>query len=127
MHSYVNPAHERSLAQFLREAGFEHVSLSSDLAPLIKLLPRAETAVVDATLTPVMSEFLNRVAGVTEDLLVMTSAGGLEAREAFRPKDSLFSGPAGGVVGAAASGRACGFRAAHHLRHGWYEHGRSSL
>ncbi len=109
MHGYANPAHERSLAQFLREAGFDRVSLSSDLAPLIKILPRAETAVVDATLTPVMSEFLNRVAGVSPDLLVMTGAGGLEAREAFRPKDSLFSGPAGGVVGAAASGRACSF------------------
>ena len=109
MHSYVNPDHERKLAEVLRKAGFSHVSLSSELAPLIKLLPRAETAVVDAYLTPVMGEFLDRVSGVTNDLLVMTSAGGLESREAFRPKDSLFSGPAGGVVGAAASGKACGF------------------
>ncbi len=109
MHSYLNPENELALAQVLREAGFEHVSLSSDLAPLIKLLPRAETAVVDAYLTPVMQQFLDRVSTVTEDLWVMTSSGGLESRTVFRAKDSLFSGPAGGVVGAAASGKSCGF------------------
>tara|TARA_R110002096_G_scaffold100173_4_gene221963 strand:+ start:8925 stop:12620 length:3696 start_codon:yes stop_codon:yes gene_type:complete len=109
MHSYLNDQHEQELAGLLKKAGFKHVSLSSELAPLIKLLPRAETAVVDAYLTPVMDEFLNRVSRVTDDLLVMTSAGGLEPNSDFRPKDSLFSGPAGGVVGAAASGKLCGF------------------
>ncbi|MEM7010388.1 MAG: hydantoinase B/oxoprolinase family protein, partial [Verrucomicrobiota bacterium] len=110
MHSYLNPEHELQLKDALHEAGFKHVSLSSGLAPLIKLLPRAETAVADAYLTPVMSAFLDRVQNaVGENVLVMTSAGGLEGRDAFHPKDSLFSGPAGGVVGAAAAGRACGF------------------
>lgn len=112
MHGYLNPAHERRLAEFLLEAGFDHVSLSGELAPLIKLLPRAETAVVDAYLTPVMSTFLDHIQeaiGESNSMLTMTSAGGLEGRAAFRPKDSLFSGPAGGVVGAAAAGRACGF------------------
>ncbi|MFT5469955.1 MAG: 5-oxoprolinase (ATP-hydrolyzing) [Verrucomicrobiales bacterium] len=110
MHSYANPEHEQQLLVALREAGFENISLSSELAPLIKLLPRAETAVVDAYLTPVMSTFLDRVQSAAgANVLVMTSAGGLEGRSAFHPKDSLFSGPAGGVVGAAAAGRACGF------------------
>ncbi|MEM1297492.1 MAG: hydantoinase/oxoprolinase family protein, partial [Verrucomicrobiota bacterium] len=109
MHGYLNDQHEKALAHLLRNSGFKHVSLSSELAPLIKLLPRAETTVVDAYLTPVMGDFLNRVSKVTSDLLVMTSAGGLEPESDFRPKDSLFSGPAGGVVGAAASAKLCGY------------------
>lgn len=109
MHGYLNDQHERELALALKECGFKHVSLSSQLAPLIKLLPRAETTVADAYLTPVMSDFLNRVSKVADDLLVMTSAGGLEPASDFRPKDSLFSGPAGGVVGAVASAKLCGY------------------
>ncbi|MBL9154165.1 MAG: hydantoinase B/oxoprolinase family protein [Verrucomicrobiales bacterium] len=107
LHSYRNPVHERLVRDRLLALGFEHVSLSSDLAPLIKLLPRAETAVVDATLTPVLGEFLASIR--QPSLLVMTSAGGLEPAARFRPKDSLLSGPAGGVVGAATAARALGY------------------
>ncbi|MBE2216101.1 MAG: hydantoinase B/oxoprolinase family protein [Opitutaceae bacterium] len=110
LHSYRDPAHERSVAQVLREEGFRHVSVSAELAPLIKIVPRAETAVVDATLAPVMERYLSGVAAVVspERLFVMTSAGGLVRRAAYRPKDSLLSGPAGGVAGAAAvARRAC--------------------
>ncbi len=110
LHSYKNPVHEETLARFLSEIGFDQISLSSHLAPFAKILPRAETAVVDAALTRVMEDFLDDVTSVTPRLQVMTSAGGLELREHFRPKDSLFSGPAGGVVGAAAVGRRCGYR-----------------
>ncbi|MEA2562702.1 MAG: hypothetical protein QOH06_4206 [Acidobacteriota bacterium] len=111
MHSYRNPIHEEAVGELLREAGFRHVSLSSCLAPLIKLLPRAETAVVDAYLSPILEGYLNRVGKALSrgTLHVMTSAGGLVRAGSFHAKDSLLSGPAGGVVGAALSGRRSGF------------------
>ncbi|MFY9819953.1 MAG: hydantoinase/oxoprolinase family protein [Thermoanaerobaculia bacterium] len=111
MHSYRNPRHEEELGEMLRTAGFRHVSLSSRLAPLIKLLPRAETAVVDAYLSPLLERYLSGVAGALGpgSLHVMTSAGGLVRASSFRAKDGLLSGPAGGVVGAALAGRSSGF------------------
>jgi 5-oxoprolinase (ATP-hydrolysing) len=115
MHSYRNPRHEREIGNFFREAGFRHVSLSSELAPLIKIVPRAETAVVDAYLSPILERYLSGVAGALgrgslhSSLHIMTSAGGLVRAEAFRAKDGLLSGPAGGVVGAARAGRRSGF------------------
>jgi 5-oxoprolinase (ATP-hydrolysing) len=110
MHAYRDPRHEREVGALLREAGFRHVSLSSELAPLIKLLPRAETAVVDAYLSPILERYLAGVSGAlgSVSLHVMTSAGGLVRAEAFRAKDGLLSGPAGGVVGAARAGRRSG-------------------
>ncbi|WP_420127978.1 hydantoinase B/oxoprolinase family protein [Longimicrobium sp.] len=110
-HAFRDPAHERALADALRAAGFQHVSISSDLAPFIGLLARAETAVVDAYLGPVIGGYLE---GVRRELgggrlHVMTSAGGLVRPEDFRAKDSLLSGPAGGVVGAALAGRRAGY------------------
>jgi 5-oxoprolinase (ATP-hydrolysing) len=110
LHSYRNPAHEEALSRFLLSAGFRHVSRSSDLAPEIRILPRAVTTVVDAYLAPVVRGYLDRVRQALGDasLHVMTSAGGLVRPEAFRPKDSLLSGPAGGVVGAATAGRRSG-------------------
>jgi 5-oxoprolinase (ATP-hydrolysing) len=99
------------VGELLRAAGFRHVSLSSELAPLIKLLPRAETAVVDAYLSPILERYLAGVSGAlgSGSLHVMTSAGGLVRAAAFRAKDGLLSGPAGGVVGAARAGRRSGF------------------
>ncbi len=107
LHSYLNPEHEQQLRDYLLKIGFQHVSLSSDLAPLIRLLPRANTTVVDACLTPVMQSFIDNISRSLEncELLIMTSAGGLENARQFHPKDSLFSGPAGGVVGAASAAR----------------------
>lgn len=104
LHSYANPSHEKALREKLLKAGFEHVSISSELAPVIKLLPRAETAVTNAYLQPIMAEFIHHVANRSgsSNLLTMTSAGGLETASTFHPKDSLLSGPAGGVSGAAA-------------------------
>jgi 5-oxoprolinase (ATP-hydrolysing) len=109
-HAFRDPAHERALADALRAAGFEHVSISSDLAPFIGLLARAETAVVDAYLGPVIGGYLEGVRRSLGGgrLHVMTSAGGLVRPEDFRAKDSLLSGPAGGVVGAALAGRRAG-------------------
>jgi 5-oxoprolinase (ATP-hydrolysing) len=111
MHSYRNPRHEEELGDLLRSCGFRSVSLSSRLAPLIKLLPRAETAVVDAYLSPILERYLGRVSEAVSrgSLHVMTSAGGLVRAASFRAKDGLLSGPAGGVVGAALSGRRSGF------------------
>jgi 5-oxoprolinase (ATP-hydrolysing) len=110
LHSFRNPRHEEELGDFLRGLGFRHVALSARLAPLIKLVPRAETAVVDAYLAPILEEYLDGVARAVPlgSLHVMTSAGGLVRKDAFRAKDALLSGPAGGVVGAALSGRRSG-------------------
>ncbi len=112
MHGFRHPAHERELARLLRGLDFRHVSLSCDLAPFIKLLPRAQTTVVNAYLAPVIENYRERVTTVLPNdatLHVMTSAGGLVRPESFHPKDSLLSGPAGGVVGAALAGRKAGF------------------
>jgi 5-oxoprolinase (ATP-hydrolysing) len=103
LNSYKNPAHELSLAQFLAEAGFNYVSISHVLANQIKILPRAETTVANAYLAPIINMYLrNILRGIgSVDLKVMNSAGGLNKTSHFQPKDSLLSGPAGGVVGAA--------------------------
>ncbi len=110
LHSYRNPGHEEALAAFLLACGFRHVSRSSELAPLVRIVPRAETAVVDAYLAPLVGAYLRRVEdGLAGGRLhVMTSAGGLASADRFRPKDGLLSGPAGGVVGAALAGRRSG-------------------
>lgn len=112
LHAYRNPEHERRVGAILREAGFRTVALSAELAPLIKILPRAETAVVDAYLGPVLETYLQRVGDACSGgpMRVMTSAGGLVGREPFRAKDSLLSGPAGGVAGVAAVGERAGYR-----------------
>ncbi len=110
MHSYRNPAHEQALGRLLVEKGFTSVSSSADLAPFIKLLPRTQTAVVNAYLSPLMNRYLDDVSGslTNGQLRVMTSAGGLIGRAGYCAKDSLLSGPAGGVVGAATVARRAG-------------------
>jgi len=111
LHGYRNPDHERTLAKMLHEIGFDHVSCSSDLSPLIKLVPRCETAVVNAYLAPLIEGYLRDIErGLSGGgLHVMTSAGGLVAAGACRARDSLLSGPAGGVAGAVAAARRSGF------------------
>jgi 5-oxoprolinase (ATP-hydrolysing) len=111
MHSYLNPDHEKRLADMLTRIGFRHVSWSSDVAPFIRIVPRAEPTVVDAYIAPVIQDYLQRVKSAVEegDLHVMTSAGGLVKAKQFRAKDSLLSGPAGGVVGASLAGKRSGF------------------
>ncbi len=121
LHSYRNDAQERRVAEILKEEGATFVSISSELSPFVKVLPRAETAVVDAYLAPIMDAYLDAVervvGGESRDkhaptkvgrLRVMTSAGGLVSRGRYRPKDSLLSGPAGGVVGSSRSGLQAG-------------------
>lgn len=110
LHSYRNPAHEQQVREVLRDVGFPCVACSADLAPLIRIVPRAETAVIDSYLAPNIQTYLDDVSRSLADhrLHVMTSAGGLVSAERYRACTSLLSGPAGGVAGAAAAGRASG-------------------
>ncbi len=104
MHGYKYPEHERITGELAREAGFVEICLSSDVAPLIKILARAETTVLDAYLNPVLRTWLDELESALapgSHVRNMTSAGGLVSRNRFSGKDSLLSGPAGGVVGAA--------------------------
>lgn len=135
MNAYQNPAHEQEVKHFLMQNGFTDVSVSTELSSLIKFLPRAETTVVNAYLSPVINNYLGNIASTLQIakekasnsqelssqelspqelskessyLQVMTSAGSLVQAHNFQPKDSLLSGPAGGVVGASAIGRQSG-------------------
>jgi 5-oxoprolinase (ATP-hydrolysing) len=111
IHSWKNSAMEQMVATWLLEEGFDHVTTSSGVSPVIRFLPRLETALADAWLAPIMRDFTDKVSAAMEtgEPWMMTSAGGLSAASAYRPKDSLLSGPAGGLVGCAAIARAAGF------------------
>ena len=110
MHGYRYPAHELAAAKIARSRGFTQVSISYQVSPLIKLIPRGNTAVVDAYLSPILRRYVDRLrdylAGVR--LLFMQSSGGLIEAEHFQGKDAILSGPAGGIVGMVQSARAAG-------------------
>ncbi len=110
MHGYRFPDHEQRLREIARVAGFTQVSTSHETSPLVKLISRGDTTVADAALSPVLRRYVNQVQNELNGarLLFMQSNGGLADAEHFRGKDSLLSGPAGGSVGAAAVGSACG-------------------
>ncbi|MFD3415119.1 hydantoinase B/oxoprolinase family protein [Streptomyces cyaneofuscatus] len=101
MHGYRHPAHERAVAEAARDAGFTQVSSSHEVSPLIRLVPRGDTTVVDAYLSPVLRRYVDEVDARLEGirLLFMQSNGGLREAARFRGKDAVLSGPAGGVVG----------------------------
>ncbi|MDX1590417.1 MAG: hydantoinase B/oxoprolinase family protein, partial [Balneolaceae bacterium] len=111
-HGYRNPDHERKVAHVLRDLGVKHISLSSDLSSSISIVPRAVTADINAFLSPVMESYLNHISETvgSDSLRVMTSAGNLAASNTYKPVDGLLSGPAGGVIGAAAIGRRNGYQ-----------------
>ncbi|MCW9709092.1 hydantoinase B/oxoprolinase family protein [Fodinibius salsisoli] len=111
LHSHKNDIHEQELKKWLMDKGFSNVSVSSELSPFIGIIPRAETTLVNAYLEPIIQSYLDNVATHMQEgsLMVMTSAGGLTTSQEFDPKDSLLSGPAGGVVGAASEGEKTGF------------------
>jgi 5-oxoprolinase (ATP-hydrolysing) len=132
MHAYRYSDHEQQVAKLASELGFEQVSASHEVSPLIKLVGRGDTTVVDSYLSPILRRYVSQVAGdlnqpspagggsgaggagggggggVTR-LMFMMSSGGLTAAELFRGKDAILSGPAAGVVGMAETGRAAGF------------------
>src|SRR2546426_8015736 len=134
MHAYRYCEHEQRVAALTREIGFRQVSVSHEVSPLIKLVGRGDTTVVDAYLSPILQRYVAQVArdlgtaplplagrGSAQSaahgevaereprLMFMMSSGGLTAAELFQGKDAILSGPAGGVVGMAETGREAGF------------------
>jgi 5-oxoprolinase (ATP-hydrolysing) len=123
MHAYRFPAHEQRVAALAREIGFAQVSVSHEVSPLIKLVGRGDTTVVDAYLSPILRRYVAQVArdlggsarreSIVEQqhprLMFMMSSGGLTSAGLFQGKDAILSGPAGGVVGMAETGRVAGF------------------
>ena len=107
MHGYRFPDHEQQLAEMARHIGFPQVSVSHQVSPLIKLVARGDTTVVDAYLSPILRSYVDRVAerlggnGNGPRLLFMQSSGGLTDASLFRGRDAVLSGPAGGVIGMA--------------------------
>ncbi|GGV60512.1 5-oxoprolinase [Streptomyces longisporoflavus] len=111
VHSHLYPAHERAIAELATAVGFPQVSLSSEVSPLMKLVPRGDTAVVDAYLSPVLRRYVQHVAAELRGvrLMFMQSNGGLTEAGQFRGKDAILSGPAGGIVGMARMSQRAGF------------------
>ena len=106
MHGWRFTDHEKRLAEIACDVGFTQISVSHEVAPLIKLVGRGDTTVVDAYLSPILRRYVDKVAaGLGEDarLQFMQSNGGLTEARAFRGKDAILSGPAGGVVGMVAA------------------------
>ncbi|MEJ2127620.1 MAG: hydantoinase B/oxoprolinase family protein [Woeseiaceae bacterium] len=104
LHGYRHREHEQRAGEICHEIGFEQVSLSSDASPLIKLVARGDTTVVDAYLSPILRRYVDQVendlgADAGPQLMFMQSNGGLTDARLFRGKDAILSGPAGGVVG----------------------------
>ncbi|MEV0322246.1 hydantoinase B/oxoprolinase family protein [Streptomyces sp. NPDC050658] len=111
LHSHLYPAHERAIGELAVRTGFPQVSLSSEVSPLMKLVPRGDTAVVDAYLSPVLHRYVRHVADELHGvrLMFMQSNGGLTEAGQFRGKDAVLSGPAGGIVGMARMSQRAGF------------------
>ena len=111
MHGYRYPQHELEVAEIAREVGFAQISISHQVSPLIKLVSRGDTTVVDAYLTPILRRYIDRLASQLPDtqLMFMKSDGGLVKADNFQGKDSILSGPAGGIVGAVKTSQRAGF------------------
>ncbi len=111
MHAWAHPAHELRLGEIAREVGFTQVSLSHQASPLPRIVPRGDTTVVDAYLSPILRRYVAQVASELPGvrLYFMQSNGGLADAGAFQGKDAILSGPAGGIVGAARTAGMGGF------------------
>jgi 5-oxoprolinase (ATP-hydrolysing) len=111
MHSYRYPYHEQQVAEIASKIGFTQISVSHQVSPLMKLVSRGDTTVVDAYLTPILRRYVNQVASQLPKvaLMFMKSDGGLVAAGRFQGKDSILSGPAGGIVGAVQTSKRAGF------------------
>ncbi len=116
MHGYRYPEHEQAVAGIAREIGFTQVSVSAEVSPLMKLVGRGDTTVLDAYLSPILRRYVSRVAGELRGmsgeaggLMFMQSNGGLTDAHRFQGKDAILSGPAGGVVGMVQTAQAAGF------------------
>ncbi|HVJ44464.1 MAG TPA: hydantoinase/oxoprolinase family protein, partial [Dongiaceae bacterium] len=113
MHGYRFTRHEKQLADLAAEIGFTQISVSHQVSPLMKLVSRGDTTVVDAYLSPILRRYVDRVASeignTTTRLMFMQSNGGLTDARSFQGKDSILSGPAGGIVGAVQTAAMAGF------------------
>ncbi len=111
MHSDRYPHHEQQVAQLAQEIGLTQISVSHQVSPLMKLVSRGDTTVVDAYLTPILRRYVNQVASQLPGvrLMFMKSDGGLTDAQQFQGKDSILSGPAGGIVGAVQTSKRAGF------------------
>ncbi|WP_075791195.1 hydantoinase B/oxoprolinase family protein [Massilia putida] len=111
MHGYRYHAHEDAVARIARDIGFTQISVSHAVSPLMKLVARGDTTVVDAYLSPILRRYVDQVAGELPgvNLQFMQSSGGLTDARAFQGKDSILSGPAGGIVGMVRASRLAGF------------------
>ncbi|RZK76632.1 MAG: 5-oxoprolinase, partial [Methylobacterium sp.] len=110
IHAWKYPEMERRLAELAAEAGFQQVSASHAVSPLLRLVPRGDTTVVDAYLSPILRRYVDQVATELGDtrLYFMQSNGGLAEAHSFGGKDAILSGPAGGIVGAARTAEMAG-------------------
>ncbi|WP_342118664.1 hydantoinase B/oxoprolinase family protein [Pseudoduganella sp. OTU4001] len=111
MHGYRFTAHEAALAELAREIGYTQISVSHQVSPMMKLVARGDTTVVDAYLSPILRRYVDQVASELPgvNLQFMQSNGGLTDARTFQGKDSILSGPAGGIVGMVRASRAAGF------------------
>ncbi|MEM9539191.1 MAG: hydantoinase B/oxoprolinase family protein [Cyanobacteria bacterium P01_E01_bin.42] len=119
MHAYRYPQHEEAIAEIARKIGFSQVSVSHQVSNLIKLVSRGDTTVVDAYLSPILRRYVEQIdrylthpqsGNSTPKLMFMQSNGGLINARAFKGKDSILSGPAGGIVGAVKTCQRAGFQ-----------------
>ena len=115
MHGYQFPQHEQRVAELARQVGFTQISVSHAVSPLIKLVSRGDTTVVDAYLSPILRRYVEQVRDelgkdqADTALMFMQSNGGLTDASLFQGKDAILSGPAGGVVGMVRTAQAAGF------------------
>ena len=111
MHGYRYTKHELQIAEIAKQIGFTQISISHQVSPLIKLVSRGDTTVVDAYLTPILRRYIDRITSQLPDteLMFMKSDGGLVSADNFQGKDSILSGPAGGIVGAVKTSQRAGF------------------
>jgi 5-oxoprolinase (ATP-hydrolysing) len=116
LHGYRYTEHERRVAAMAHEIGFTQISVSHEVSPLMKIVSRGDTTVVDAYLSPVLRRYVDQVARELRDgnaatqLFFMQSNGGLTDARRFQGKDSILSGPAGGIIGMVRTAEAAGFR-----------------
>ena len=115
LHGYRYQEHEKQIKSIAKKIGFEQISVSHQISPLMKIIPRGDTTVVDAYLSPILRRYVDQVKGELGPsqkdfgkLMFMQSNGGLTDANFFQGKDAILSGPAGGVVGMVKTGEKIG-------------------